>query len=327
MFNKKRIMALAAVICVLSASTAYAEYDPNKVIDPDAMSTRSVTVEAPATINGATIPSVKVETAEGIKMIPLRSVAENLGYTVTWKAESRSIDLEKGAQFITMSLDQDAYAFSRRAPQSLGTTPTLIGDSTYVPLSFVDEILGGYFEENEDGTYKIATPSIVTATEITEDGALIVEDNYLGTVIVRMDDKTIITAGDKAATLADIKADMVLGIEYGPAMTASLPPQTTAVRINIENAEIAEEETVATLDGVISEITEDGLVIVKANDKDEYGTALVVTEDTKISKGNDKRIYKIDDLEVGMKISVKHSEAVTMSLPPQTVAFEIAILN
>ena len=216
MNNKKRILAIAAVICVLSGSMAYAEYDPDKVIDPTnpimTLSADGEAEDAPSVMNGATLPSVSVKEVNGVKMIPLRSVAEGLGYTVTWKGESRSIDVLKGAQYITMSIDKDEYAFSRRAPQPLGAAPTLVGDSTFVPLSFVDEIIGGYYEENEDGTYKIVNPSIVTVTEVTEGGSLVVEDGYLGTVVVHIGEGTVITAGGKEAKAEDIKAEMVLGI-------------------------------------------------------------------------------------------------------------------
>lgn len=159
MNNKKRILALMAALSILASGTAFAEYDPDKVIDPSSeLVTTSVTEEVPAVVNGATVYDVVAEEVNGITMIPLRSVMENLGYTVTWNGENRSIDLTKGAQFITMTLDTDSYAFSRRAPQQLGACPTLVGDSTYVPLNFIHEIIGGYYAENEDGTYKIAIP-------------------------------------------------------------------------------------------------------------------------------------------------------------------------
>lgn len=331
MNNKKRILAIAAVICVLSGSMAYAEYDPDKVIDPTnpimTLSADGEAEDAPRVMNGATLPSVSVKEVNGVKMIPLRSVAEGLGYTVTWKGESRSIDVLKGAQYITMSIDKDEYAFSRRAPQPLGAAPTLVGDSTFVPLSFVDEIIGGYFEENEDGTYKIVNPSIVTVTEVTEGGSLIVEDGYLGTVVVHIGEDTVITAGGKEAKAEDIKAEMVLGIEYSPAMTASLPPQTTAVKIMIENQEMEpedEQKEEFTFDGEITEISENLVTIGKAFE-DEDAMRLVVSDDTVITKGKDKRIYKLEDLKVGMEISGTHSEAMTMSIPPQTVAYTINI--
>ena len=331
MNNKKRILAIAAVICVLSGSMAYAEYDPDKVIDPtNPIMTLSADGEAedtPRVMNGATLPSVSVKEVNGVKMIPLRSVAEGLGYTVTWKGESRSIDVLKGAQYITRSIDKDEYAFSRRAPQPLGAAPTLVGDSTFVPLSFVDEIIGGYYEENEDGTYKIVNPSIVTVTEVTEGGSLVVEDGYLGTVVVHIGEDTVITAGGKEAKAEDIKAEMVLGIEYSPAMTASLPPQTTAVKIMIENQEMEpedEQKEEFTFDGEITEISENLVTIGKAFE-DEDAMRLVVSDDTVITKGKDKRIYKLDDLKVGMEISGTHSEAMTMSIPPQTAAYTINI--
>lgn len=331
MNNKKRILAIAAVICVLSGSMAYAEYDPDKVIDPTnpimTLSADGEAEDAPSVVNGATLPSVSVKEVNGVKMIPLRSVAEGLGYTVTWKGESRSIDVLKGAQYITMSIDKDEYAFSRRAPQPLGAAPTLVGDSTFVPLSFVDEIIGGYYEENEDGTYKIVNPSIVTVTEVTEGGSLVVEDGYLGTVVVHIGEDTVITAGGKEAKAEDIKAEMVLGIEYSPAMTASLPPQTTAVKIMIENQEMEpedEQKEEFTFDGEITEISENLVTIGKAFE-DEDAMRLVVSDDTVITKGKDKRIYKLDDLKVGMEISGTHSEAMTMSIPPQTAAYTINI--
>lgn len=331
MNNKKRILAIAAVLCVLSGSMACAEYIPDNVIAPS----DSITVPAdgneaeaaPKVVNGATLPAVSVKAVDGVTMIPLRSVAEGLGYTVAWKAESRSIDLTKGAQFITMSLNKDAYAFSRRAAQPLGTAPTLIGDSTYVPLSFINEIIGGYAEENEDGTYKIVNPGIVTVSEVNEDGSLIVEDSCLGTVVLHIGEDTVITANGKEAKAEDIKAEMLLGIEYGAEMTASLPPQNTPVRIIIENLPVdAEEESKQglTFEGEITEINEN-LVILGNPGEDTDAICLVVSDETVIKKGYEKRVYKLDDLSIGMKISGTHAEAMTFSIPPQTVALTIDI--
>ena len=80
MNNKKRILAIAAVICVLSGSMAYAEYDPDKVIDPTnpimTLSSDGEAEDTPRAVNGATLPSVTVKEVNGVKMIPLRSVAE-----------------------------------------------------------------------------------------------------------------------------------------------------------------------------------------------------------------------------------------------------------
>ncbi len=340
----KKILASLTALGLLSSGAVFAEYDPDKVIDPnnpimtlsgDAANDTAAPeggeneAETPRAMNGASVNGVETVEVDGHKMIPLRAVAEGLGYTVTWNEEGQSIELLRGAQYITMAIAQDAYAFSRRAPQELGAAPTLVnGDTTYVPVNFVDEILGGYTYENEDGTLKVVLPSIVTVKEITEGGSLLVDDSYLGDVIVHIGEDTVITAGDKEAAAEDIKADMVLAVEYSDAMAASLPPQTTAVKINIENTveETAgeDEEATFTFEGTISEITENLVTIGKAFEDDD-AVRLVISEDTVITKGNDKRIYKLDDLQVGMKISGTHDEAMTMSIPPQTAALTVNI--
>ncbi len=274
-------------------------------------------------INGAVVENVSVIEENGIQMMPLRHVAEGLGYKVVWNEEGQSIELYKGAQFITMAIGQDSYAFSRRAPQTLGAAPFLYNDcTTYVPVSFVTEIIGGYYSVYEDGTYKIVIPNSVTVVEVLET-SLIIRDNITGEeVIVFVDENTEIIGVD---TLADIEAEMMLSIEYGPAMTMSLPPQTIAVKIIVENLSVEiPEETAITFSGVITEI--DGeKVILGDPTKDADSIALIITDETVITKGLDRRIYKIDDLTVGTKISGTISEAATMSIPPQSVALTINI--
>ncbi len=281
--------------------------------------------------NGGVVDGVSVVDIEGIWMMPLRQVAEGLGYTVTWNDEAYSIELIKGAQYITMAIGQDAYAFSRRAPQSLGAAPYLYNDCvTYVPVNFVTEIIDGYYTINEDGTYKMVVPVSVTAVTVNEDN-LVVKDNITEEeVIVFIDENTEITDGVDALSLADIKADMVLGIEYGPAMTMSLPPQTTAVKIIVENVivddEVEAEVVTKEVSGTITEI-EDNKVILGDPTVDTDSIALIVSDETVITKGLDRRIYKIDDLTVGTKVTATIGEAATMSIPPQSLAITINIVE
>lgn len=340
--NKKRILAFLAAVSLLANGAVFAEYDPNKVIDTSVpYTTLSLEEEAVdaiaydgeeevAVIGGAVIDGVKTEDVNGNVMIPLRQVAEGLGYTVTWVAESRAVELTRGPQFITMSIDVDSYAFSRRAPQELGAAPTLVGDLTYVPVNFVTDIIGGFYNTNEDGTAKIVLPNLATVTEIGE-GSIVVTDDFLGEVVVFVTEESQITKGldRRIYGLDDLAEGTRIEIEYAPAMTASVPPQATAVRINIldavvEGEEVPENEEIAdlTFKGEITEI--DGELVTISGEKE---IRLVVSEETVITKGLDRRIYKIDDLEVGMKISGTHAEAMTMSIPPQTAALTVDIEN
>ena len=150
-------------------------------------------------------------------------------------------------------------------------------------------------------------------------------DSYLGEVVVHIADNTVIEANGKAASISDIKPGMMLGVEYAAEMTASIPPQTTAVKIILENlpADAADENAALTYAGKITEIDGDRVTIGDPRSADSL--CLIVSNDTRIYHARNKRIYRLDDLEVGMEISGTHSEVVTMSIPAQTVAKTIQI--
>ena len=284
-------------------------------------------------MNGATADGIEIVVENEIAMFPLRQVAETLGYTVEWNEEDESVTLTKGAQYIRMAIGKDEYSFGRMAPAPLGSAPVLVNDcTTYVPLNFVTDVIGGYYRVNEDGTYKIVNPSIVSVTEINEDGSILVADDFLGEIIVFIDENTTILGNGEIMTADSIEKDMVLAIEYSPAMTMSIPAQTTAIEIHIQNlpvdeieAEVTEEVTAEapTFSGVITEI--DGEMVMVGEPREANSVRLIVTEDTTIEHIKNKRIYKLQDLEVGMEISGTLSEAMTMSIPPQSVALSIVI--
>lgn len=327
----KKIVVPVAALSLLATAGVFAT-EVSVDAEPPVLISAPAEIDVLPVINGASVDGVPVVVENDIVLIPLRSVAEGLGYTVTWHEEDQSITLEKGAQYIRMAIGEDSYSFSRRAPQSLGTAPVLVDDCvTHVPLSFIPEIIGGYYSVNEDGTYKIVNPSIVTVTEVTEDGIL-VNDSSLGDVLVRIDENTVIVNNEGNTEDASLIAkDMTLGVEYSPAMTASIPAQTTAIKIIIENlpvdmpevdAEVQPEEAVS-FSGVITEIDGESVLIGKA---DEAGSVrLIVTENTEIKHEMNRRAYRLEDLEVGMTISGTHSGAATFSIPPQSEAFSIVI--
>ncbi len=94
--------------------------------------------ETPAIINGGLVEGIEAKNG----LFPVRQIAEGLGYTVSWDGEARRVEIIRGAQYITMDIDVDAYTFARRMPEALGTAPVIIEDRTYVPERFVKEYLG-----------------------------------------------------------------------------------------------------------------------------------------------------------------------------------------
>lgn len=310
----KKILGFAVAGAVaLTALVAMAQND-NKVI-----------------VNGNEIAADYIVNEAGEKMIPLRGICEELGFEVNWQEESRTIEIVKLPIYITCSPDFDGYAFSKMAHQPLGKAPVLVEGTTYVPTGFVSEILGGtidtsddikitYGEEvqQENESVQEAPVASVYATEISED-SLTVMDFVYGEVIVNVtEDTQIVNSEGKAVKLADIDTSMQLNVTYGETMTMSLPPMTTASKIEItsEIAKVIKEGKVSEIVAQEGKVTQ---IILGENE-----VALNVSEETSVkdAEGNEKSLA---DIKEGTVLKARTNGMATMSIPAQMPTLEIVI--
>lgn len=82
-------------------------------------------------------------------MVPLRAVAERLGFTVTWNGDG-TILMDDGVMHATVTIGEDLYQVTTSdpelvgmsAPFSLGVPPYVVNGATYVPLGLFDALLG-----------------------------------------------------------------------------------------------------------------------------------------------------------------------------------------
>jgi hypothetical protein len=102
-------------------------------------------VEAELTLNGEIVVNGEiVESAyapfieDGIIMVPLRVVAEALGYDVSWNSALRSVQLGVAVQ---LWIGQTEAHFGRMAPIALSTAPVIVDSHTFVPLDFFRNVL------------------------------------------------------------------------------------------------------------------------------------------------------------------------------------------
>ena len=93
--------------------------------------------------------------ANGQTMVPLRVVAEAMGYTVSWNKEANLAELSRGAHWVTVKLGADAYTFARMAPMPLGTASEVIAGRTFVPVNFFSELLPYRAAVNDKGVLEI----------------------------------------------------------------------------------------------------------------------------------------------------------------------------
>lgn len=74
-------------------------------------------------------------------MVPFRAIAEALGVTVTWQAETRSIDARGADAEVHLTIN-DKTALINGFPGPLDVPPLIVNDRTLVPLRFFSEAFG-----------------------------------------------------------------------------------------------------------------------------------------------------------------------------------------
>lgn len=98
-------------------------------------------------LEGAPAPMI---TEERVIMVPLKHIAEALGYPVMWNGELRLAMLSDS---FTVTIGQDTYVdMSKDAPISLGTAPVIHEGRTFVPLHFFRDVIpmnNVYYFENQ----------------------------------------------------------------------------------------------------------------------------------------------------------------------------------
>jgi len=77
---------------------------------------------------------------EGTTMVPVRFVAEALGFSVTWHGPIQVVWIEKGDRVVLLRVGKDQAVIDGET-RPLPVAPVLIEDRTFVPLRFVAEAL------------------------------------------------------------------------------------------------------------------------------------------------------------------------------------------
>ena len=96
----------------------------------------------PIAVDGKQIEApAAFQTENGFVMVPLRAIAEALGYTVQWSATARSVTLN-GTVVIRIGSTSYKPSAVEYKVISGAPAPVLVNSSTYVPLQFFREVLG-----------------------------------------------------------------------------------------------------------------------------------------------------------------------------------------
>lgn len=151
---EKEDLANKDLVVFYTASTRSipAQTNPKKVI---AIKNHEVTVLHYFNYNGARINlgNVMYKAEDGQLMVPLRQIAETLGFNVGWDQETKSVKLEKDDHIASLTIGKSEYQYYDMILEL--TAPELIESKTYVPANFIQDILVAGTEVTMDGILEI----------------------------------------------------------------------------------------------------------------------------------------------------------------------------
>ncbi|MDF9413114.1 copper amine oxidase N-terminal domain-containing protein [Brevibacillus laterosporus] len=332
--------ALVTAVVATSSISAYAatpQLTQTNLIQPKPASKHAIYVNGKVVDQKLDVYANK----QNVLMIPLRTISDQLGYKVTWNAETKSAELQKGAQWTAVVVGKDQYSVNKMYVQ-LGSAPESKAGVTYVPVTFFDKVLHQQVIVEEDGTIKIGEQvqgvtkkGSITNISIDEKdaslkGAIMVNGFTNGVRLNITDETSIVNQDGKKLTIADLKLGQEIEVEHGLAMTLSIPPMTNAVKI-VVNDKMATPEVLGTVGEVVEAKTlTDGTVQVvikgeKLNDQSFEMIALNLAKDTPIIGAKDNSPLKAEDLRKGTKVYGFYGPVTTKSLPAIGQAMKIVV--
>lgn len=120
----------------------------------------------------------------------------------------------------------------------------------------------------------------------------------------------------------DLREGMRIDAVFSATMTRSIPPQARAYRITV----LGEVSDFAFTEGRVIEVDTRNGFLLTGNPFDPMSQIRFVVTDSTTIRDRRGRLIRLRDLRPGDFVRVKHATFMTMSIPPQTTAFEIQVL-
>ncbi len=120
----------------------------------------------------------------------------------------------------------------------------------------------------------------------------------------------------------DLEKGMTIDADFSQAMTASIPPQTRAYKIVVQNIE---KSTFTKVGSIIVVDAENNFIITGKAD-DIYSQIRFNIAPVTVILDRRGRNIPLERLRPGQIIRVEHAAAMTFSIPPQTTAYRIQVI-
>ncbi len=142
----------------------------------------------------------------GNTMVPLRGIAEALGYDVEWNSELKAVEISNDDVKVDFNTGVNSYVITKNkdlkagTPVSLATAPVIKDGSTYVPLELFRMLNSQQYDIVIKNNTVVISPK--TAEEVTEETTVV--DNALS---LRGGEINKVDNGGKKQANADAKVD------------------------------------------------------------------------------------------------------------------------
>lgn len=233
----KRVLSLMlSAVVGLSGMVGFAEEKAMTTMKP-------ILISAPLGIevrlDDAVIESdVDASVIDGVLMLPLKAVAESLGYKVTWNGETRTVEMLQGVRWTSVKIGENSYFKNKMAPQPLSAAPRIVSGRTMVPAEFFVEMLGHDLTV-EDGTvifFGEETSSLEPSIHRGYIHDIAVRDDGWNTITITsvegsddmMHHTVLHTSPQTTYFQREVKVGDFISAASAQVMTMSIPGQTSA---------------------------------------------------------------------------------------------------
>ncbi|MBK3495764.1 peptidase [Viridibacillus sp. YIM B01967] len=171
------------------------------------------------------------------------------------------------------------------------------------------------------------TVSEVTGSGIVVKGTDIYNSNKETIVLNFADKAQILNQDGKAIKASAIQPGMSVKAFYGPAVTMSIPAQSTTnyVVVNLATEETVQENALGT-NGIITNVTDNKITVI-GNPMEKGGVNYVILSVDKNTQIVDQKgtSLTLDALKADVRVDAYYGEMITMIYPAQTYANKIVV--
>lgn len=106
-------------------------------------------------INDKVYKTAMYRKSKDVVMVPLRDVAELMGFEVKWQGKEKPIEVVKGPLWSAIEIGKNRYTYAKVAPFILESAPELKNGTTYVPVTYIQKVLGANSLKVVDGVLEV----------------------------------------------------------------------------------------------------------------------------------------------------------------------------